>query len=333
MLSLGGPAGDSSGVDHWTRRFVAATVLALAAVVGCGGAENSNRSMTGVPDGADGHAEADGSSGAGGPGTDGAAAPPGDATAAMDASQLDTDGSQAADSPTASSDSAALADTSTPGTESGEDAEPDGSAGTGAPSVFSGTDTYAVVNVRSGQALNVSNGGTIEGSPVVASTAENTTSEQWTFLYAGNGLYTVQGVGSGLLLEMDGTSVEIDTATNASNQQWSVVEASPGEYRITPESAASSCAAPSASSGATDTTVVVATYTEDPGQLWLFEAVTPGDAGHICTGTPAACGTLTTESACNTSDCTWSGSACSGSPLPCSWHTGSADDCQAAGCE
>ena len=263
-----------------------------------------------------------------------AGSPTTDATSGL--SEPDANGASDANG-TFVTDSAVAADSPLPATEAGADAQ---SAAVDDASVFKGTGTYELVNVLSGAALAVSGGSTTEGSLVVGANAENTTNEQWTFSYYGNGFYTVLGVGSGLGLGVpgsaptDGTNIEIDTPIpSSSDQQWSLTEESPSQFRLTPGNATGSCAALPAGSASANKAAVLETYTGDPGQLWFVEPVTPGDAGIICSGTPGACSTLTSMTACAVSDCDWSGTLCTGAPLPCSWHTGTDSDCRTAGCQ
>ncbi|HSY21425.1 MAG TPA: RICIN domain-containing protein, partial [Polyangiaceae bacterium] len=174
--------GDSRGVRGWLRLALGAALALAATTQGCAGAESSNRSTTGGPDSGDG-----GDGGDGGDATDSPA--PADATTPADA-RAPADSPAPADA-TTPADSAAT-DSSRPGIETGPDVGSNESPESGAPSAFNGAGTYEIVNVGNGAALNVANGGTVEGTRTVTSAAENTTSEQWTFAYAGEGLYTVQ---------------------------------------------------------------------------------------------------------------------------------------------
>jgi hypothetical protein len=98
--------------------------------------------------------------------------------------------------------------------------------------------TYKVVSVSSGKDLTASNGGTADGTPIVQSTDQNSSSQQWKLAYTSDGYLTVTGVGSGKALDINaasawpGTQLRLGTPSGSVSQQWLIAPAGSGSYTI-----------------------------------------------------------------------------------------------------
>jgi hypothetical protein len=100
--------------------------------------------------------------------------------------------------------------------------------------------TYRIVARHSGKALDVSGGGTADGSNVIQWTYGGGTNQRWTVTHLGNNQYSIIGVQSGKALEVsnwgtaNGSNVQIWTNGGGTNQKWTISATSGGYYRLTP---------------------------------------------------------------------------------------------------
>ncbi|MCQ4080983.1 alpha-galactosidase [Streptomyces sp. RB6PN25] len=98
---------------------------------------------------------------------------------------------------------------------------------------------YNVVNVSSGQYLDVSGASAADGAGIVQQPADGAADQQWQLAPAGNGSYRVANVGSGKLVNIPGPTTASGTQLiqyhddHGSNSQWQIAPTGSGTYTIT----------------------------------------------------------------------------------------------------
>ncbi|BAV06996.1 Por secretion system C-terminal sorting domain-containing protein [Filimonas lacunae] len=99
---------------------------------------------------------------------------------------------------------------------------------------------YKIFARHSGQAMDVMNNGTANGTNVRQWPANDCVCQQWTLTNAGSNQYTLVGVGSGKNLDIasnstaDGANAAIWQSTGGNNQKFTFTPVGGGFYRITP---------------------------------------------------------------------------------------------------
>ena|GEM_PF-1241040 len=89
--------------------------------------------------------------------------------------------------------------------------------------------TYEFTNPASGKSLDVSGGGTANGTAVQLYTTNHTNSQRWQITLGADGYYTLMNVGSGKYLDVtagslfSGTKLQIYTGNGSCAQEWSIV--------------------------------------------------------------------------------------------------------------
>lgn len=112
-----------------------------------------------------------------------------------------------------------------------------GGGGGGTSGIVSG-ETYNLVNVSSGKALDVWNTGTSNGTNVAIYTLHNNAAQKWTLSQHSDGTYELINPNSGKALDVNGfgtsngTNVQIWTDYNNGAQKWNIIENSDGSYRL-----------------------------------------------------------------------------------------------------
>lgn len=95
---------------------------------------------------------------------------------------------------------------------------------------------YRLVNRNSGRVVDVSSGGTTNGTNILQWSWLGQTNQKWTAVSTGDGYYKFKGVGSGKLMEVaglsraDGGNVALWTDSAAPQQQWAVTPTGDGYY-------------------------------------------------------------------------------------------------------
>jgi endoglucanase len=137
--------------------------------------------------------------------------------------------------------------------------------------------TYKIVARHSGKALDVSGGGTADGSNVIQWTYGGGNNQRWTVTHLGNNQYSIVGVQSGKALEVsnwggsNGSNVQIWTYGGGTNQKWTVTATSGGYYRLTPTHATSMALDVNGVSTADGANVQIWTYGGGNNQQWAFQ--------------------------------------------------------------
>ena len=138
--------------------------------------------------------------------------------------------------------------------------------------------TYKIVNRNSGQAMDASGGGTVNGTQILQWPYGGANNQRWNVTSLGNNQYEITGVQSGLSLDLygggtaNGTKVELWTYGGGNNQKFTLTATSGGYYRITPANATGSCLEVAGSSTANGALVDLWSYTGGNNQQWIFQA-------------------------------------------------------------
>ena len=138
--------------------------------------------------------------------------------------------------------------------------------------------TYEIVNLGSGQCLDVDAAGTANGTLIDQYPYGGNTWQQWTLTKQSGGWYQIIGVASGKSLDIsnagtiNGTSVDLWPYSGNANQQFTITATSGGYYRITPGNATGSCVEVNGNSDADGALVQIWTYGAATGQQWKFVA-------------------------------------------------------------
>ena len=152
----------------------------------------------------------------------------------------------------------------------------DSDSGGGSGSLADGT--YRVVNVNSGQAMDVAGGRTDDGADVLQWPYSGSDNQHWQVSQNDDGSYTLQAVHSGKVLDVDGwgthdgANVHQWTDGGGDNQRFELLDQGNGEYRIEPvhSGKAVGVANGSTSDGAT---VEQQSWSDDASQRWTFTSV------------------------------------------------------------
>ncbi|OOC54570.1 MULTISPECIES: RICIN domain-containing protein [Nocardiopsis] len=96
---------------------------------------------------------------------------------------------------------------------------------------------YALQSVHGGRVMDVVNKSTANGAPVHLWDRHDDTNQQWRFVPVEGGLYEIEGVGSGKLLEIPADpaaqpGAALLTRTGSPNQHWTAIEVGPGIVRL-----------------------------------------------------------------------------------------------------
>lgn len=98
---------------------------------------------------------------------------------------------------------------------------------------------YRLLNRNSGKALDVSGGGTADGTNVQQWGYGGYANQKWTLTYLGNGQYQVLGLASGKALDVykkstaNGANIDIWTWNGGTNQKWIVTPTGSGYFKLT----------------------------------------------------------------------------------------------------
>lgn len=111
--------------------------------------------------------------------------------------------------------------------------------GTGGTDVFYPGAYYRLLNINSGDALDVNGASTASGANVIQWPQKGGNNQQWIITSSSGGYYTLTNRNSGMLLDVSGASTTqgagiIQTASNGGNdQQWQLTAISTGVYEVT----------------------------------------------------------------------------------------------------
>jgi len=101
---------------------------------------------------------------------------------------------------------------------------------------------YNLVNVATGDDLDVSGGSTGSGAGLVQEPGSGAASQQWQLVPTGGGYYKIDNVGSGLLANLPGATTTPGTQLiqypddNSANSQWKLTPTGSGSYTVSPRS-------------------------------------------------------------------------------------------------
>jgi len=138
--------------------------------------------------------------------------------------------------------------------------------------------TYEIENVNSGKMLDVSGGGTADGTNIQQWPANGLGPQQWTLVHLGDGLYSIQNVNSGKYMSVEGSDPSNDATVwqwswvDNPDQKWSIAEIGDGEFRLT---ASHSGRVAEVYAGETTDGANVQQYDDNGGawQRWRFNAL------------------------------------------------------------
>jgi len=111
--------------------------------------------------------------------------------------------------------------------------------GTGGTDVFYPGAYYRLINVNSGDALDVNGASTASGANVIQWPQNGGNNQQWVITDNGNGYYNVTNRNSGDALDVDGASTAAGAGiiqwlwNGGDNQQWQLTSVSTGVYKVT----------------------------------------------------------------------------------------------------
>lgn len=111
--------------------------------------------------------------------------------------------------------------------------------GTGGTDVFYPGAYYRLLNVNSGDALDVNGASTASGANIIQWPQNGGNNQQWIIASNSSGYYTLTNRNSGMVLDVNGASTTqgagiIQTASNGGNdQQWQLTVISTGVYEVT----------------------------------------------------------------------------------------------------
>ncbi|MGH7238311.1 MAG: RICIN domain-containing protein, partial [Candidatus Saccharimonadales bacterium] len=110
--------------------------------------------------------------------------------------------------------------------------------GTGGTDIFYPTAYYRLLNVNSGNALDVNGASTADGAGIIQWQQNGGNNQQWTITANGSN-YKITNRNSGLALDINGASKASGAGiiqwpwNGGNNQQWSLTSVSPGVYKVT----------------------------------------------------------------------------------------------------
>ncbi|BCU79453.1 RICIN domain-containing protein [Luteolibacter sp. LG18] len=99
-------------------------------------------------------------------------------------------------------------------------------------------DTYRLFNRKSNKAMDVQNGATTDGTPIIQWSGGSGDNQKWTFADQGGGQYRVDSVASGKTLEVnggstsDGAALVIRQWNGGNHQKWTAVPVGDGYFRF-----------------------------------------------------------------------------------------------------
>jgi len=111
--------------------------------------------------------------------------------------------------------------------------------GTGGTDVFYPGAYYRLLNINSGDALDVNGASTASGANVIQWPQNGGNNQQWVITSSSGGYYTLTNRNSGMMLDVSGASTTqgagiIQTASSGGNdQQWQLTATSTGVYEVT----------------------------------------------------------------------------------------------------
>ncbi|WP_238881912.1 RICIN domain-containing protein [Clostridium sp. YIM B02551] len=156
-----------------------------------------------------------------------------------------------------------------------------------AASIVSGQ-TYKLINVNSGKALDVYNAGTSDYSNVDIYTDNNTAAQKWNIIQNSDGTYKLINTNSNKALDVyaagtsDYTNVDIYTDNNTGAQKWNIIQNSDGTYKLI--NAKSSKALDVYAAGTSDyTNVDIYTDNNTGAQKWNIVPVQGSNNGQTYT--------------------------------------------------
>jgi hypothetical protein len=137
--------------------------------------------------------------------------------------------------------------------------------------------TYKIIARNSGEALDVYNQGTTNGTNVQQWPYWGGAGQQWQVTNLGNGTYKIIGVQSGKSLDAwnwggAGTNVDIWDYVGGTNQQWILTPTSGGYYRISPVYNQGLALDVTGASTANGANVEMWTWNGGNNQQWSFQA-------------------------------------------------------------
>jgi len=138
--------------------------------------------------------------------------------------------------------------------------------------------TYKIINLCSGQCLDVDGASTQPGTFIDQYPYYSNAWQQWTITCQPGGWYKIVGVASGNSLDIygassaNGTSVDIWPFSGNSNQQFFITPTGNGNYRISPGNATGSGVGVSGNSKSSSAMVQISSYSGASGQQWSFQS-------------------------------------------------------------
>lgn len=99
--------------------------------------------------------------------------------------------------------------------------------------------TYRVLNRKSNKSLDVSNGSTANGAPLIQWDYQGGSNQKWTFTHLGGGQYKIIGLASGKSVDVNGASTANGATLliwpygGANNQRWTVTPTGDGFHKLT----------------------------------------------------------------------------------------------------
>ncbi|MFJ9543747.1 alpha-L-fucosidase [Streptomyces sp. NPDC101225] len=136
---------------------------------------------------------------------------------------------------------------------------------------------YRLVNRNSGEAADVSGGGTANGTDILQWPWLGQSNQKWTFVSTGDGYYKIKGVGSGKLMEVaglsrvDGGNVGLWSDASVPQQHWAVTPTGDGYHYLTNRLSGLALAVAD-SSTADGANIEQRTYTGAAAQQWRLTA-------------------------------------------------------------
>jgi regulation of enolase protein 1 (concanavalin A-like superfamily) len=134
---------------------------------------------------------------------------------------------------------------------------------------------YSLVSRLSNKVIDLTNGGTADGTDAVQWSWNGGNSQKWAFTGSGNGQYQATGVASGKLLEVTGAStangalVQILPSNGSNGQKWTVTPSGDGFFKLLNVNSGKAADVKDIST-ADGAAIQQWTYWAGNGQQWLF---------------------------------------------------------------
>lgn len=147
--------------------------------------------------------------------------------------------------------------------------------GTGGTDQFYAGAYYRLINVNSGDLLDVNSASTATGANLIQWTQNGGNNQQWTIANGTTGYYTLVNRNSSLYLDVNGASTAdgagiVQSASSASNsEQWQVVAVSTGVYKVINKNSGLALTVSGASKTA-GAGVIQSAYTGGTNQQWTI---------------------------------------------------------------